>query len=56
MAEKAPTKKAFDSASCPFCEGGALTPSPSGKHLVCRKCGRVVLSKSPEAQGAGKQP
>ena len=29
--------------ACPFCGHTDLAPSPSGKHLVCLKCGRVVV-------------
>jgi ribosomal protein S27E len=30
--------------TCPFCGHTELTCSASGKQLMCRKCGRVVLS------------
>jgi len=33
--------------ACPFCGKRELGTSPSGKHLVCRKCGRVVLQPKP---------
>jgi transposase-like protein len=29
--------------ACPFCGHTDLAPSPSGKHYLCRKCGRIVL-------------
>jgi predicted RNA-binding Zn-ribbon protein involved in translation (DUF1610 family) len=32
---------------CPACGEGTLTVSPSGQHLVCPKCGRVVVLCSP---------
>jgi ribosomal protein S27E len=28
---------------CPMCGEGTLTVSPSGQHLMCPKCGRVVM-------------
>lgn len=28
---------------CPFCGHADLAPSPGGKHLVCRKCSRIVV-------------
>ena len=34
---------------CPFCNEGRLTQSPSGKNLVCQKCGRIVV-KAKDAQ------
>jgi len=41
------TKKAESSSpqneACPFCKEGILAASPSGRHLVCQKCGRIVL-------------
>lgn len=43
MPEKAPVNAIQSGAPCPFCGEGPLDPSPSGKHLVCRKCGRVVV-------------
>jgi len=33
--------------ACPFCGHTDLAPSPSGKHLVCRKCNRIVLTPRP---------
>jgi excisionase family DNA binding protein len=34
-------------STCPFCGHTDLAPSPSGKHLVCLKCGRIVLQPKP---------
>jgi len=34
---------------CPFCNEGRLAQSPSGKNLVCQKCGRIVV-KAKDAQ------
>ena len=28
---------------CPFCEAGILDESPSGWHLMCRMCGKIVI-------------
>jgi transcription elongation factor Elf1 len=38
--------------ACPFCGHEDLAPSPSGKHLVCGKCGRIVMVPKP-ASGQG---
>ncbi len=54
--EKSPVKNARDATHCHFCEGSTLTRSPSGKHLICSKCGRVVVNqKRQELRGAAKQ-
>jgi len=37
--------------ACPFCGHTDWALSPSGKHLVCRKCGRIVITLKP-----GKKP
>ena len=29
--------------ACPYCNEMRLTQSSSGKHLVCKKCGRIVV-------------
>jgi ribosomal protein S27E len=34
-------------APCPFCGEASLVLSPSGKHLVCIHCGRIVLRPKP---------
>ncbi len=31
---------------CPWCGEGTLTVSPSAKHLMCPKCGRMVILNS----------
>jgi ribosomal protein S27E len=38
-------------STCPFCGHEDLAPSPSGKHLVCRKCNRIVLTPKPTPAG-----
>lgn len=30
---------------CTFCRARAVVPSPSGKHLICTKCGRITLKR-----------
>jgi hypothetical protein len=38
---------------CPFCKEGTPVISPSGKYLLCPKCGRVIVApelKSPPRQ------
>ena len=29
----------------PFCKGGVLAPSASGRNLACQRCGRIAVSK-----------
>lgn len=43
--------------TCPFCGHTELTCSASGKQLMCRKCGRIVVRKrvSPEAPKPGRK-
>lgn len=41
--------------TCPFCGHTDLAPSPSGRHLVCRKCGRIVLLPTSPRQRARKE-
>jgi len=31
----------------PFCAHPELRPSPTGKHLMCPKCGRIILLRRP---------
>jgi Fe2+ or Zn2+ uptake regulation protein len=46
QAEREPT-------SCPFCGHTDLAPSPSHKHLVCRKCGRIIVLRGPPSGKRG---
>ncbi len=32
---------------CPYCNESTLGVSPSGKHLMCPKCGRMVILAGP---------
>jgi ribosomal protein L37E len=41
---------------CPRCGEGILTLSPSGLHLMCRKCGRMVILTSGLRSGAEEGP
>ncbi len=35
---------------CPFCEAEGVNPSPSGRHSVCRECGRITLHMRPRTR------
>jgi ribosomal protein S27E len=35
---------------CPYCKEGTPVISPSGRYLICRKCGRVIVASSPKGQ------
>lgn len=45
--KQTPAPAIRDPDSCPFCNKRRLAPSSSGKHLVCQKCGRIVVSGWP---------
>ncbi len=36
---------------CFRCGGGQLTVSPSGRHLMCRSCGYIVIHQRRETKG-----
>jgi rubrerythrin len=38
---------------CPACGEATLTVSPSGQHLICPKCGRVVVLGPPPPVQSG---
>ena len=35
---------------CPYCADGVLTVSPSGDHLMCEECGRIVVYGEPKPE------
>jgi hypothetical protein len=46
MPEAPPTAETLKrGSSCPYCEKGKLETSPSGVHLVCLKCARIVAPR-----------
>jgi ribosomal protein S27E len=34
---------------CIFCKEGVLVISPSGQHLICPKCGLVIVAPKPKS-------
>ena len=41
---------------CDHCKDGILSVSPSGDHLVCRKCGLITLLNKVRSPRGRRQP